>query len=267
MNNSSNEQPIESNASQDELIIQQHREIEKEISDTIKLIGDREDLISLKNEYMNDDIYHKKVVDLSKKYDSIRRTRPDGNCFFRAFGFAYLEYLLDKKDEYESFREVAEKSKDKLIALRFPKFTVEDFHDIFMEVVNTIGEGGDDRRSELYRMFNEQGYSDYFVVYLRLIASAHLQENADFYQNFIEGNRTVIDFCHQEVEPMYKESDHIHIIALSSVLNVGVRVRYMDRGDESEVIAHDFPEGSPPRIHLLYRPGHYDILYEKELLS
>lgn len=34
---------------------------------------------------------------------------------------------------------------------------------------------------------------------------------------------------------MYKESDHIHIIALSNALNVGVRVKYMDRGEESEV--------------------------------
>lgn len=63
---------------------------------------------------------------------------------------------------------------------------------------------------------------------------------------------------------MYKESDHIHIIALSSALNVGVRVRYMDRGDGSEVIAHDFPDGCADQaVHLLYRPGHYDIIYPK----
>lgn len=34
---------------------------------------------------------------------------------------------------------------------------------------------------------------------------------------------------------MYKESDHIHIIALSNALNVGVRVKYMDRGEGSQV--------------------------------
>lgn len=65
---------------------------------------------------------------------------------------------------------------------------------------------------------------------------------------------------------MYKESDHIHIIALSSALNVGVRVKYMDRGEASEVMAHDFPEDVASStanidVHLLYRPGHYDILY------
>ena len=60
---------------------------------------------------------------------------------------------------------------------------------------------------------------------------------------------------------MYKESDHIHIIAMCTALGTGVRVRYMDRGTGTEVTAHDFPEGCIPAIHLLYRPGHYDILY------
>ena len=60
---------------------------------------------------------------------------------------------------------------------------------------------------------------------------------------------------------MYKESDHIHIIAMSTALGTGVSVRYMDRGAGTDVTAHNFPEGSTPAVHLLYRPGHYDILY------
>lgn len=60
---------------------------------------------------------------------------------------------------------------------------------------------------------------------------------------------------------MYKESDHIHIIALTSYLGVGVRVVYLDRGENQKVNHHDFPEGMPPQIALLYRPGHYDVLY------
>ena len=61
---------------------------------------------------------------------------------------------------------------------------------------------------------------------------------------------------------MGKESDHIHIIALTSTLGVPVSVVYMDRGgDTSHCITHNFPEDSQPIITLLYRPGHYDILY------
>lgn len=196
----------------------------------------------------------------------MRRTRPDGNCFFRAFSYAYIEKLLDTKKEYDEFTELAQNSKDNLVALGFPQFTVEDFHDTFMEVVQKIGKAASDSiskaKDELHKLFNEQGYSDYMVVYLRLLASGQLQKESDFYQNFIEGDRTVAEFCHQEVEPMYKESDHIHIIAICTALNVGVRVKYMDRGEGGQVIAHDFPEGSTPSVHLLYRPGHYDILYQ-----
>ena len=60
---------------------------------------------------------------------------------------------------------------------------------------------------------------------------------------------------------MARESDHIHIIALTSALGVGVRVVYLDRGDGGKVIPHDFPEGCSPQVVLLYRPGHYDVLY------
>ena len=60
---------------------------------------------------------------------------------------------------------------------------------------------------------------------------------------------------------MYHESDHMHITALTEAVGVPVRVEYMDRGEGGVVNHHDFPEGSQPVIHLLYRPGHYDLLY------
>ncbi|CAH2240528.1 ubiquitin thioesterase otubain-like [Pararge aegeria] len=259
---------IENSTNQDELIMKQQREIEKEISESIPLVGDLEPLSSLEKEYNEDPVYLLKVKDLAAKYKSIRRTRPDGNCFFRAFSYAYLEHLLTDKQEFDKFYEIAKNSKEILVALGFPQFTVEDFYETFMEVVQRVGEqvGGSPEelcsiRDELHDKFNKQGYSDYIVVYLRLITSGQLQTQHDFYQNFIEGPRTVIEFCRQEVEPMYKESDHIHIIALSNALNAGIRVKYMDRGEGSQVIAHDFPDGVKPLVHLLYRPGHYDILY------
>ncbi|KAJ2950310.1 hypothetical protein O0L34_g11676 [Tuta absoluta] len=259
---------VDNSINQDELIMKQQREIEKEISESIPLVGDLEELASLEKEYNEDPVYLLKVKDLSSKYKNIRRTRPDGNCFFRAFSYAYLEHLLTNKAEYDKFYEIAKNSKDILVALGFSQFTVEDFYETFMEVVSRVGEQAngkletlDEVRTELHDKFNKQGYSDYIVVYLRLITSGQLQTEHEFYQNFIEGPRTVTEFCRQEVEPMYKESDHIHIIALSNALKVGVRVKYMDRGEGREVIAHDFPEGTAPLVHLLYRPGHYDILY------
>lgn len=74
-------------------------------------------------------MYLSKAKALAQQYSYIRRTRPDGNCFFRAFSYAYLEKLIENKEEYNKFRDLALKSKDSLVALGFPQFTVEDFHD------------------------------------------------------------------------------------------------------------------------------------------
>ncbi|EDV98879.1 ubiquitin thioesterase otubain-like [Drosophila grimshawi] len=252
-------------ANRDELIIQQQREIEKEISDSTPLVSGQLPLTCLREEYNGDEIFTEKIRELSKKYKFIRRTRPDGNCFFRAFAYSYLEYLITNNTAYQEFKILAEASKDKLVQLGFPSFTLEDFHETFMDVIKRVNptnsEENEKVKNELHTVFNEQGYSDYVVVYLRLITSGKLQEDADFYQNFIEGDFSIEEFRHQEVEPMYKESDHIHIIALCTALGVGVRVEYLDRGEGDQVKAHDFPEGSEPKVYLIYRPGHYDILY------
>lgn len=93
------------------------------------MVGEKESLKALENEYTEDEVYLSKAKALSQMYSSFRRTRPDGNCFFRAFSYAYLEKLLNNKEEYEKFRELAQKSKDSLVELGFSQFTVEDFHD------------------------------------------------------------------------------------------------------------------------------------------
>ena len=50
-----------------------------------------EDLSTVQDEFKQDQVYLAKVVNLASKYSKIRRTRPDGNCFFRALAFAYFE--------------------------------------------------------------------------------------------------------------------------------------------------------------------------------
>lgn len=73
-----------------------------------------------------------------------------------------------------------------------------DFDELqFMEVIDKVGGDTESSHMELHKLFNEQGYSDYVVVYLRLITSGQLQRDADFYQHFIEGDRTITEFCHQ----------------------------------------------------------------------
>jgi ubiquitin thioesterase protein OTUB1 len=87
-----------------------------------------------------------------------------------------------------------------------------------------------------------------------------------------------LQFCQTSVEPMGEESDHVHITALTDALGVPVRIVYLDRSggsseDSLEINHHDFlPESDPDvaesdnksdLLTLLYRPGHYDILYRR----
>lgn len=37
--------------------------------------------------------------ELSKRFTEIRKTKGDGNCFYRALGYAYLESLLGRSRE------------------------------------------------------------------------------------------------------------------------------------------------------------------------
>uniref|UniRef100_S4RNK6 Ubiquitin thioesterase n=1 Tax=Petromyzon marinus TaxID=7757 RepID=S4RNK6_PETMA len=246
----------------DEAIIAQQEKIQQEIAMATPLISDKHDISVLMREYNDDDeIYQKKIKDLCNKYSHIRMTRRDGNCFYRAFGFAHLEALMDNpKDLQNRFKTVAAKSKDELVSLGFPEFTIEDFHSTFLDIIEMVEKQAS--LEDVRGSFNEQSTSDYVVVYLRLLTSGYLQKESIFFEHFVEGGRTVKEFCSQEVEPMAKESDHIHIIALAQALGVSIRVEYMDRGEGGSVNHHDFPEGTEPFVYLLYRPGHYDILYK-----
>lgn len=250
-----------------EAIRDQERLIEKEIADMIPFVSGKIPIDQLENDYaLDDEIYRKKIQNISKDYEWLRRTRPDGNCFFRAFGFAYFESLITDPDpqELDKFISITKESVLQLGKLGYPLVTTEDFYEIFLELLIKIKDGDIKTSDQLEEQFCQQAISDYIVVYFRLITSSYLQRNAETFANFIVEASSIEEFCKTEVEPMFKESDHVHVVAIASALKVCTRIVYMDRGSSETVNAHDFPEQDQPvkpRIHLLYRPGHYDVLY------
>lgn len=248
----------------DDEIMAQKEAIEAEIRKENPLISDREDFTLLEKVYENDEAYLSKVRLLKNAYGGFRRVRPDGNCFFRAVGFAYLEQLLnDKRGKLVKFMDKIRPTKEEMIKMGFPQFTMEDFFDTFMDTLETLQKDTSDLNT-LLQTFNDDGMSNYLIVFMRLLTSLNIKAQHEFYQNFLEGGQTVEEFCCNEVEPMFKESDHIHIIAFCQQSGVNVRVTYLDRGSNKEAVPHDFPEGSDPDVHLLYKPGHYDIVYPKK---
>lgn len=269
----------------DDAIVAQENAIRAEVATHVEYVGDKEPMRVLAAEYeRGSSIMKAKIENLSKHYQAVRKARGDGNCFFRSFMFSYLEHILEAKDEAEAVRMLGRMDvcKGMLRDVGYPEFTYEDFVSVFAEQVEAVRPAGTTPLSvdQLVQRCRDQGVSDYVVMFFRFITSAEIQLRADFFAPFILGlnNMDPIKFCRTSVEPMGEESDHIHITALTDALRVPVRVVYLDNSptgssDTAEVNVHDFFPGNlgasgtgereEPFIALLYRPGHYDILYAK----
>jgi len=84
-----------------------------------------------------------------------------------------------------------------------------------------------------------------------------------------KGTSDILDvelYCRQMVEVMDEESDEIHIRALTDSLGIPTRIFALDSRPPTEITPTDYvPEecsGDTFYVHLLYRPGHYDIIYK-----
>ncbi|KAF3598024.1 hypothetical protein DY000_02023258, partial [Brassica cretica] len=188
----------------------------------VPYVGDKEPLSSLAAEYQaGSPILLEKIKILDNQYIAIRRTRGDGNCFFRSFMFSYLEHILESQDgaEVDRIKVNVEKCRKTLQSLGYTDFTFEDFFALFLEQLDDILLGSDESISyeELVYRSRDQSVSDYSLLLL---------------------------FCKISVEPMGEESDHIHITAFSDALGVAIRVVYLDHSscDSGGVTVnhHDF---------------------------
>ncbi|PKU75085.1 ubiquitin thioesterase otubain-like [Dendrobium catenatum] len=263
----------------DDDIMQQQAAIREEAI-KIPYVGDKEPLSSLAAEFESGNpILKEKIRLLSEQYAALRRTRGDGNCFYRSFMLAYLEHILETQDIAEAKRITGkvEQCKNTLQSLGYTEFTYEDFFSIFMEQLESVLQGKEASISmeELLSRSRDQFVSDYVVMFFRFVTSGEIRKRAEFFEPFIAGltNTSVDQFCKSSVEPMGEECDHVHIIALSDALGVAIRVVYLDRSSCDKgalaVNHHDFvptasaDESTEPFVTLLYRPGHYDILYRR----
>ncbi len=132
----------------DDDIINQENQILADIKSSQLAIGPRESPESLivnyiESETLNDqNFWLLGISDINKRYKHIRRVRGDGNCFYRAFLFAYLEELLFRlksddneqreggKREVDRMMNVMKISKDDLVNLGYSEFVFETFLDV-----------------------------------------------------------------------------------------------------------------------------------------
>lgn len=219
-------------------------------------IGKIEKLDAIASEYSDLDILQK-LSTLGKMYSGVRRIRGDGNCFYRALAFGIFWHFLKNRDILTLQKmNLAFSDKTELLLAGYDEYIFEDFQSVLLDLFKKIEKGLSEQ--DLENIFLNPDTTDYIVVYMRLLTSAYIQSHPDDFEPFLYEYSSLIDFCRKEVESMGKEADNIQISAITSRLPVCIRIEYLDTKSQNTMI---FPEGQTPMMTLLYRPGHYDILY------
>ncbi|KIP09456.1 hypothetical protein PHLGIDRAFT_116398 [Phlebiopsis gigantea 11061_1 CR5-6] len=259
-------------------------------SPNIPLIGVLTKLEDLREEYIRGNQTFVKQINYlgQKNFLGIRRTRGDGDCFYRSFSFAYIERLLKSSPDVRWFLvedALAKLSGTKSLLKRagYEEAVFEDFYEeielLLKRILNKASTAPPLTQRGLLDAFNDAPVSNSITVYMRYITAAEIKTSpnyAPFLFNPDFGNEMdAIEFCNCFVDPIGVEADQVQITALTTALQVDLDVAYLDghehpfpsgiqaQPDMSYVNVHQFENGDGFRpIVLLYRPGHYDVLSE-----
>ncbi|CAL1172885.1 unnamed protein product [Cladocopium goreaui] len=226
-------------------------------------VGPPVPVADLKVQYAENPDFKQKVEFLVDRFQHMRRARPDGSCFYRSYLFAIFEQMVGDKERALAFRERQKDALEFCLSVGYERMAIEDFFDDFMELLDAVSVEGA-TRATLEDLWTDEK-DRYLVCWARVLTSAYLKRHEQDFACFLTAHSSVQQFCAQEVDPMTTEADHLQITALSSQLQVPVTVVYLDRSEGSAAehpFAHDSTLPFTP-IHLLYRPGHYDLIYPK----
>ena len=183
----------------------------------------------------------------------LRIVRPDGNCFYRAYALRLIEICRQSPELALSIKErLSEAMKTSIMAV-YGSGAIDEFYEAFIETL--------DSQEDVYKL--DTSTDLYIVTFMRCLTSAYLQSHSDEYLPFLDGNfSSVADFCRKNVDPMHRECDQLQITALTSQVGVAVEIHYFDRSARETANVIRIPSAdSSTVITLVYKPGHYDILY------
>ncbi|KAK4697893.1 hypothetical protein P7C71_g256, partial [Lecanoromycetidae sp. Uapishka_2] len=238
------------------------------------LVGEQQSTRALVAEYAQaDPIYIHKTAALPSKYSHYRT---------EALAFGYFEALLRIGKPDKILAEIPKltaynKIFDDLGKLGNKEMMYEEFVE---ETLNLLKETArslpnHDGERTILAAFNNQDTSNAITYHFRMIAGAWLRSHADHYSMFLPDG-DIETYCSTTIDPFSVELEHIGLQALATALineaGIDIEILYLDRSTGTEVTPHKTPVvdaageevESLSTIRLLYRPGHYDLLYKTE---
>ncbi|CBH11241.1 otubain cysteine peptidase, Clan CA, family C65,putative [Trypanosoma brucei gambiense DAL972] len=240
------------------------------LSPTVEKLGDG---CNLMIEFSDNPPMLVKVVSLWRneetKYKGIRYARRDGNCFYRSVVFGMHESLLNNKERAGAHLERITDLSRQVVA-DYGNFA-EDFCHPAVEMAKKIESGECSTVEQLYEL-STNGEAEYALYFYRYAVSHHIRTHENDFLPFVVGmgHETVSEFCSAEVDAVASEADNVQVVAFAQCFDVRVIVEYVD-GREGDCTtrhtfqqkdSHDANEYTTIEVTLLYRPGHYDLLYK-----
>ncbi|KAF5861128.1 hypothetical protein ETB97_000568 [Aspergillus alliaceus] len=192
-----------------------------------------------------------------------------------AVAFGYFENLFNLRDALRVHRELTRiKSLNLLLnQVGHEEHLYEIFVDateiIFSQILDAIQSGVHDDLF-LVDAFNNEYNSNGIITHFRLLTSAWMKLNPHRYQAFL--SLSLDQYCATRIETVKTEIDEVGLQALiDGVIEASgfaVEILYLDRSEGDAVTPHIVTPARPSAatIRLLYRPGHYDLLYPAEPL-
>ena len=251
------------------LNIEMYNQIMNQIELESPLISDLLSSSTLVKEYQNNLHYKDSIKIIADKYQSIRKIRRDGNCFYRGFIYRIFEYISIRQNNelYQKFIRKIEEAKDiakknnKLLTILNESYNL--FLGEFCSCYNSLLDSNMSCRDYLDKLFhsNNKEKCNYLVLFIRYCIAEYIRENKILYEAYIEGD--LENWIIKEVEPIDKEAEQVQIMACVNLFDIGVKIEYLNKV-RNQVIK--YPEGAKDEdifIVFLYSPGHYDLLYDK----
>ncbi|KAF2785623.1 cysteine proteinase [Melanomma pulvis-pyrius CBS 109.77] len=246
------------------------------------LVGERQSSSAITTEYANaDPVFRIKTAALPDKYAYFRTCRGDGHCGWRAIAFTYFETLIRVGDvnkfEDEEVRLASMHNLLNIAGFQPDVYIdwVDEAFDLLRKLAASVQVMDGAAPGILLDTFNDLGISLAIITYFKLLASAWVQSHPADFEPFV--NMPLKTYCSHHIEAANCEIDNVAVVALAESIvkpaGIGLEIMYLDRspGEEINNTYHAEPTGhdglalqNPPTMRLLYRPGHYDILYKAE---
>jgi ubiquitin thioesterase protein OTUB1 len=218
---------------------------------------------SLKAVYFFNKEFKQRVDKIKPLYQSWARVRGDGNCYYRAIGVAFMELCCRETTSPELIVRYANALK--LVADYSVSGTTSEIYSYHFSELNSLCMMKQDNKPDimiyLHILLQEPEFDRGMVSEMRKLAAYVLdinRKNPDFTAFMIDSFGSHMN----AILTWGQEAEGIEFKCMSEAL--GVHIQHVSVYDSDSINTFSPSISTEDKLHILYKTGHYDLLYPAE---